>query len=131
MQSIVQAQVVGLVALCVVKQSAMIVCRSNTDVESWKNRILEGTNLKDNPQYVCLLNDEKMEFPVTDGYIFVTTYTALTKLNSVPRFRHFLHHHYGIVIADDYPSESSASYKTDIVALARLTDVTSIIRLRL
>lgn len=63
---------VGITAICTMKQPTLILCTSSVSVEQWKHQIKFYTNVKDDD--ICLFTSDKKDAP---SNIFITTYTML------------------------------------------------------
>lgn len=63
---------VGITAICTMKQPTLILCTSTVSVEQWKQQIKGYTNVQDDD--ICLFTSDKKDVP---SNIFITTYTML------------------------------------------------------
>lgn len=67
---------VGIVALCTMKRSCLILCTTSVSVEQWKQQIKEFTNVRDE-SIAILTSDTKEKFTGQAG-IVVSTYTMVS-----------------------------------------------------
>ncbi|EIJ89673.1 DNA excision repair protein ERCC-3 [Nematocida parisii] len=67
---------VGIVALCTMKRSCLILCTTSVSVEQWKQQIKHFTNVKDEA-IAILTSDTKEKFSGQAG-IVVSTYTMVS-----------------------------------------------------
>lgn len=63
---------VGITAICTMKQPTLILCTSSVSVEQWKQQIKFYTSAKDSD--ICMFTSDKKEVPTN---ILITTYTML------------------------------------------------------
>ncbi|KAI5171322.1 DNA excision repair protein ERCC-3 [Nematocida sp. LUAm3] len=67
---------VGIVALCTMKRSCLILCTTSVSVEQWKQQIKSFTNIKDE-EIARLTSDTKEKFTGSAGVV-ISTYTMVS-----------------------------------------------------